>query len=258
MANQNKTINFWPVILFCLVLLVIVVCLNSLVSNKVTQLTQADKAEPLTSVSEVSKESSDPDFFPQRTDSKKVLTGDITGWKQLEPNRKYVTYFFFMDGKQIAQFNAKDDEVFDYQGNLFSGTVEFVDYEVNSKGTQEYKKGKRHGKITLYYNDGQLQYEGEYDDNKLVSEKEYFVDGALRMEVDLSRAAKFGSVKDVGVGKVYFRNGDLRYEWRAVDIEFGGYNKSYNRDGVLVEEKYFDSIGQPISKEQYYQNLQNF
>ena len=61
---------------------------------------------------------------------------------------------------------------------LFTGVVEvFEDEKLSERVT--IKDGKQDGLLTSWYENGQLHYEGNYKDGKLISEKKWDEDGNL-------------------------------------------------------------------------------
>lgn len=165
---------------------------------------------------------------------------------QMDPSREYYESVFFSGDQEMARFKNLGEKVYDVSGKIPDGVVKFENITDNTSGTESYIDGKRDGLYQERYSDGQMKREAEYRRGDLVSSKEYFVDGILRMEEDLSDALMIigeSQVKEIGVGKVYSRKGELIYEWHFTNKEQGGYNRSYNRDGELVAENIFDRNG---------------
>ena len=82
----------------------------------------------------------------------------------------------------------------------------------------------------------------------LQKNKDYYTNGTLRLEVDYTNARNLVDEKEVGIGKLYFQDGTLKYEWDITANNKIGFKKSYNRNGKLRAETYFDSQGVIINK----------
>ncbi len=162
----------------------------------------------------------------------------------------------FKNGKK----NGKAKEFDSYNGKvLFEGI--YLNGKRNGKGKKydyingnlifdgTYLNGEKNGKGKEYYNDGNLEYEGEFlngfriegkgynRDGKLIFElerngkgKEYYIDGNLKFEGDFLNGEKNGK------GKYYHRNGKIKLEGEFEDGEINGNVKEYDEDGKLVFE----------------------
>ena len=66
------------------------------------------------------------------------------------------------------------------------------------------------------------------------------------MELNYEDALDWGDEQEVGVGKVYNKDGTLKYEWNLTTKNSTGFKKSYNRYGQLVREVRYNSSGEII------------
>ena len=48
---------------------------------------------------------------------------------------------------------------------------------------------------------------------------------------------------EVGIGKIYNKDGSLKYEWYRTNGNKVGFRKSYNRNGELRAATYYDQQG---------------
>lgn len=169
----------------------------------------------------------------------------------LSPDRKSYTAWFFNDDQKIAECKIFDHVVSQCTRPIPNGKIEFKNRSRKTHGTVEYWGGQRDGIFREYYDNGQLKTEANYILGDIRSSKQYFSDGILRMEQDFSDALVLVDDPEVGAGKVYRRDGTLMYEWRLTNKHQGGYKRSYDRDGRLVFESYFDQTGKMIRSQSY-------
>jgi antitoxin component YwqK of YwqJK toxin-antitoxin module len=106
-----------------------------------------------------------------------------------------------------------------------------------------YKNGMRHGPLRVHYQEGQLKREADYQYGKLMTSREYYIDGTLRMEEDYGDAREYKDGRETGIGKVYSREGVIKYEWYFVNSDPVAYRKSYDRNSRLTAELYYDQDG---------------
>jgi antitoxin component YwqK of YwqJK toxin-antitoxin module len=177
----------------------------------------------------------------------KRLTGEVFKKIYMAPDRSFEQGIFYQDGQEIARHRVtRQGKIYDQTGTIPDGKVQFVSETNETYGAEFYKDGQRHGPMKVYYKDGALRQEAYYQFGKLVTSREYAHDGSLRMEVDYSDAREYDDGRDVGVGKVYFRDGRIKYEWKLTKTDPVGWQKSYNRTGALTGEVYFDGHGDII------------
>jgi len=55
----------------------------------------------------------------------------------------------------------------------------------------------------------------------------------------------------VGIGKIYYDNGTLRYEWNLTKALPKGYKRAYNSAGELIMQKTYDVFGTLIKEERF-------
>ena len=177
----------------------------------------------------------------------KRQTGEVLKKMRLAPDRTFEQGIFYQGGQEIARHRiTREGDIYDQSGIIPDGKVKFINETDETYGAEIYKDGKRHGPMRAYYNDGIMKQEALYQFGKIVTSKEYFHSGALRMEMDFSDARDYGDGKDVGMGKVYFPNGRVKYEWKLTNTDPIGYQKSYNGQGDLTGVVYFDGAGEVI------------
>lgn len=174
------------------------------------------------------------------------LTGHLIRKSQLHPNREFTENIIFCDTEEIARFNSQEEKIYDMEGEIPDGVIKFFDESKKLHGEENFWRGKRHGEYKEFYETGEVRRNAQYFYGKMMSNKVYFIDGTLRMEQDFSDALDIANEPEVGVGKIYYRQGGLMYEWNLTRQLKGGYKKSYNVDGKLAEEKRYNELGELI------------
>ena len=147
---------------------------------------------------------------------------------------------FFQDGQVIARQRISANGVYERVGDIPDGKIRFFDESKGTYGEEYYRDGKKSGIVRTYYNDGRLNSEAEYDKGKLITKKEYYKSGIVRFTVDYTDAPYKRDEVEVGVGKVYFPDGTLKYEWNFTRNSHPNFKKSYNRNGEITLETYYD------------------
>jgi antitoxin component YwqK of YwqJK toxin-antitoxin module len=154
---------------------------------------------------------------------------------------------FYRGGQQIAsQKHTQKDGVFEESGETINGRVKFENDYRHTYGEEYYRKGKVNGEAMTYYEDGQLKKESFFLMGKLIRSREYYSNGNLRFEVDYDGALTTMSSDEIGVGKLYYLDGKMKYQW---DFRFGNkrnFRKCYDRDGKPTFEAYYDESGARI------------
>lgn len=163
---------------------------------------------------------------------------------RLSPGRDYVESVFYLDEKEIGRQKIIDEKVMESNGEIPEGRVDFVNEFKGTQGVEYYVRGQKDGPSKTYFTGGQLNAEAYYRKGKLLRKKEYYNDGGIRLEINYEDARKDIDAKETGVGKVYYREGTLKYEWHLTNSEKIGFKKSYNQDGELRAAFYFDENGQ--------------
>lgn len=178
--------------------------------------------------------------------SKPVPGGELIRKTRLSPDRKHEIHVLYQGGVEIASYKTSNGEVYDQVGEIPDGKVSFFNKANETYGVEYYWNGKRHGTAEVYYSDGQLRQELAYQYGKLITNKEYYHDGTLRMTEDFSNARPVTDGSETGVGKVYTRHGTVKFEWFFVNSEPVGFKKSYDQKGRLVDAVYYDEFGHEI------------
>lgn len=196
-----------------------------------------------------------------------VPTGATTAGEEARPNhlspvalrieRKasgadFTESMILVNQEKVAQFTAKDDQVFDSDGEIPDGKIRFVNEEENTYGFEHYQDGQREGKYVEYYNTGRLKTEAAYHQGQLVQLKNYSYDGDLRLEADykatywLSKMLPSSRNKYLGMGKLYRPDGSLKYEWSFVDDSDRNFTKTYNGNGEVAGIDYYNEQGELV------------
>jgi len=194
---------------------------------------------------------------PEQTNIHNQIKGVVRKMR-LEPNRKFYESIFFAEGQEIARYKSEGEvfeTIYDLQGTIPDGKVDFVNESRGTYGQERYKDGKRHGMYEEFYREGGKRKEIVYYQGNVNEIREYFIDGQVRMRVDYYDAVEVPGEKEVGRGKIYFRDGSLMYEWNLTNTDENRYKKSYNIKGDLVEVKTYDRQGQLIQKKRLGQEL---
>ena len=165
---------------------------------------------------------------------------------KLDPSRQYLLSFFYIDDQEIARIKSKDHVIYAMEGKIPDGPVHFTDETRQTYGEENFKDGKWEGWFREYYKDGQLAKEIFFKNGAMMTVKEYFFDGTLRMEADYSDALFATKEKNKGMGKIYYRDGSLMYEWCLTNLDDRKFNRSFNTEGKLVEENIFNGNGELV------------
>ncbi len=159
---------------------------------------------------------------------------------KFSPGRDYMEGFFYIGDNIIASQKIVADKVVEQNGSIPDGKVEVINEEDETYGEEYYRDNKINGVSRIYYSDGKLKREAVYSFGKLTKVKDYFKSGTPQMEVDYSDAKDIAGQKETGIGKLYFRDGKLKYEWDITESNERGYKKSYNNDGEVTSSIYYD------------------
>ena len=90
---------------------------------------------------------------------------------------------------------------------------------------------RRHGIVRHYYENGQLQFEANYEDGNLKSERPFFNDRVH------------------GIWKAYYKNGKVKFEWPYINGVKHGTEKEYEEDGnIKFETEYVQGKKHGIMK----------
>ena len=182
-----------------------------------------------------------PVAFPQKI--KEILRKT-----KLAPERTFAISIFYQDGKEIAGHKTDNTgKIYDQTGTVPSGFVKFVNESDETYGGEYYQNGQRHGPLQEYFKDGSLKRQAYFQDGRLMTSTEYYHDGTVRMTKDYTDAREHQDAGEVGRGKVFFRDGRLKYEWQMTNSDPVGYYKSYNAMGQLTSTVYYNKDGEMIA-----------
>lgn len=181
----------------------------------------------------------------EEKNSKPKRSGEVIRKTRLAPERTFERSIFYQGGEEIARHKVsrKGGIAYDHTGDIPNGLVKFINETNRTYGAEYYQNNLRHGPGRTNYKDGQLKSESNYQHGKLITRKEYYIDGVLKMEEDYSDAREFMDKRGTGIGKTYWRDGTIKFEWYMVNSDPVGYNKSYNIKGSLTSAVYFDEFG---------------
>lgn len=179
-----------------------------------------------------------------RRNLSRMYKGKIIRKILMNPNRTHSESRIYNDGELVAQFSTKrGDEIERLKGALPEGEVSFINETRETYGRERYHKGKRHGAYLEYYSNGALFRRAKFYKGKLMENEIFYFDGTPRRTEDFKDALRFVDDPEVGFGRIFYRDGGLMYEWKLTNLLKGGYKKSYNKEGKLVEEKIYDNMG---------------
>lgn len=170
---------------------------------------------------------------------------------RLDPSRKYSINFIYVDNQEVARFKSTKDGIYDLKGEIPNGEIKFTDESRETYGTEQFYENARHGLFKEYYANGNIRQNAKYTSGKIKWNKEYYIDGTLRMEENYQDALLKSESKEVGEGKVYYRDGKLMYEWNITNMNHGGFNRSYDKDGRMVAENIYNEEGRLVKKRRY-------
>src|SRR3989338_1609331 len=179
---------------------------------------------------------------------KKLLAEEVVRKNRLVPGMDFEESTFYVGTQEIARQKIVGGKIMETTGDIPDGKVKFIDEYLHTYGEEFYLKGKKHGLVETYYEGGKPKSSSNYLFGKLMAKKEFYGDGALRMEEDFEDAIFFAGEPDreTGVGKVYFRDGTLKYEWSFTNTSPSNYKKSYDQTGALTLELFYDKDGNLI------------
>ncbi len=179
--------------------------------------------------------------LPSRKHSPSVVRRD-----RLSPGRDYLESVFYAEDVEIARQKIAGGRVVETAGNIPNGKVKFMNESSHMHGVEYYNNGKKDGPSNTYYPNGQAFEEAYYRHGRLLWRKEYYSDGSLRLEIDYQDARDYGEDVEVGRGKLYYRDGTVKYEWQLTNSDAEGFKKSYDQKGGLRGALYFDRDGHLI------------
>ncbi len=154
----------------------------------------------------------------------------------------------YRGNQEIARKVITSDGQTQQSGQIPDGVVKFTDSYNNLSGEDNYLNGKKFGTSKMFYADGVLKTETKYEADNIIWQKDFYHNGTLRFEADYTDAPRDYQIDpEVGVAKLYYPDGKLKYEWNITRTTNPGYKKSYNTDGSLRAVTYFDGEGHQIT-----------
>ncbi len=169
--------------------------------------------------------------------------GEVTRRTHVERGSDVIESVFLKGHQEIARQTVAKDGKVTQSGRIPDGLVKFYDDFNNTYGEEHYRYNRKHGIVKTFYYDGQLKSEEKFGDGTLILSKEYYNTGVLRLEVNYENASDFFDQTEIGVGKLYFPSGVLKYEWSFTKNSKFHFRKAYHRNGQLRVETYYDQDG---------------
>ncbi|OGX08757.1 MAG: hypothetical protein A2Z88_00810 [Omnitrophica WOR_2 bacterium GWA2_47_8] len=179
---------------------------------------------------------------------------EVTKRTRIERGADYTESVFFIGSQEVAKSRAWPDGRTETTGAIPDGKVKFFNDIDQTYGEEYYLNGKKNGLAKTFFENGQPMAEAHYYAGRLMQNREYYANGAVRFEVDYSDARNeednfsYKNDKEAGVGRLYYENGNLKFEWRITKSDPEGYKRSYNQDGSLRAETLYDKYGSLIKK----------
>ncbi len=161
---------------------------------------------------------------------------------------------------QLARGKFLLDEEGNYKDNRREGL--WVDYMLEDKTFKKikyleilYEGGKRNGKCSIYYSDGTVAEEVNFQADTVIGlHKGYYHDGKLFCEVKSIFQSKKDSI--VADGKEFYRNGALKSQVTTLNGDYNGRLQKYYESGKLMESCYFKKGRKDSVYKYYYENGQ--
>ncbi len=238
--DRNK--RLWVLFALFLSALAVLKIINDRIGREIAVMTEGPRQN-----SSIAIAPAGPSIADQNPSLRYPRAGEkITRRDKLSPGRDYIESVFYLNKEEIARQKIVNGKTVESSGEIPRGRVDFVDDSKNTYGAEHYARGKKEGSSQTYFADGRMNAEAYYRQGKLLWKKEYYNDGAIRIELNYEDARENADEKETGIGKVYYRDGTLKYEWNLTNSERIGFRKSYNQDGALRAAFYFDEHGQPV------------
>ena len=127
--------------------------------------------------------------------------------------------------KELESIENTDEQ---NDGNFINGKLEGSGKFIWPNGCYyigQFKNGKRHGKGTIYYKNGNIMYEGDFVNNK----KEGY--GKIILKNGQYYIGQFKNGKMHGKGVTYYKNGNIMYEGDYMNDKFEGDGKFISKNG---------------------------
>lgn len=175
--------------------------------------------------------------------------GEMTKYVNVIAGEDYIENIFYIGDQEVARFKENAEGVFERTGIPPEGDIKVFYSQSATSGQEHYEGGLREGWAKTHFQDGQVKTETYYRKDRVLRQKEYHPNGVMRFEVDYSDAWDLPGQKEIGVGKLYYPDGILKYEWNFTVSSPAGHRKSYNQDGSLRYAAYYNSSGELIREE---------
>ena len=247
MKTQSKyTLGFAVLALFFLIIFVS----NRILTRQIDELTVKPDTVPAVST---------PELAPAAPES--GAKRDALRIERWDSQLGQAESVFYINKTEVARYMSKKGRVTGLKGRIPDGKFKFINQEANTYGFEYFENGKRHGPYEEYYGNDQLKKEGEFRNGRLIRRKSFYIDGELRSDEDYTQAGfivnflALSDMKEAGVGKLYRPDGSLKYEWYGVDNAPQNYNKTYNKNGEMIEANYFDAQGALTERWEAQKNL---
>ncbi len=142
----------------------------------------------------------------------------------------------YKQGKEVAYYEDGKSIVYtvNFDHGLEEGDKRWYDRDGKLIGITPYKHGKRDGKHTLWYSNGNKRAEVTFvNDLEEGIYKEYYEDGELALEVQYKHGKK------TGIQKEYHKNGKIASTVKYINGYKEGEMRWYDKDGNLtIKELY--------------------
>ncbi|MFH1359537.1 MAG: hypothetical protein ABIJ41_00675 [Candidatus Omnitrophota bacterium] len=169
-----------------------------------------------------------------------IHSGNITKKSQVIRGLDTTEEVFYEDDREVGRQKVSPKGVTEQTGTIPDGPVKFVDHYRHTYGEEFYRRGKKHGPSKEYYENGQIRKEMEYNLGELHLAREFNKDGSLLYEVDYRDALDCDGKKEVGIGKLFYDDGSVRFEWNLTKMRRTGYKRAYDRQGHVTYEAEYD------------------
>lgn len=241
-SYRNKR---WGIfIVLCFSVIAIIKLINDRIERDMRAITETSRHDPSLKIAadELSSNNQQQKLSArQRKPKYKIVRKD-----RLSAGRDYIESIFYQNKMEVARQKIVNDKVIESSGEIPQGRVYFVNESKKTYGVEYYRQGEKNGPSRTYFADGRVNVEAYYQEGKWLWQREYYNDGGIRLEVNYEDARENTDDKETGIGRVYYRDGTLKYEWSLTNSEKIGFKKSYNQDGTLRAAFYFDEHGQPV------------
>ena len=234
--------RLWIILVLCFGALAVIQAINDRIGREISVITEPPRhGSPAGITPAVPSATGQESSARRRKPGEKIVRKD-----RLSPGRDYIESIFYLNEEETARQKIVNDKVVESSGEITEGRVDFFDESKKTYGIEYYVEGKKSGPSRTYFADGRSNIEAYYQWEKLLWKREYYNDGGIRLEVNYEDAREQTDNKERGVGRVYYRDGTIKYEWNLTNSEKIGFKKSYNQDGALRAAFYFDEYGQPV------------